>query len=37
MKGVALSTFSSVYSIVSEISGIAQNNYPEMYDIIDPG
>nr|KAJ3419356.1 cytosolic factor, phosphatidylinositol/phosphatidylcholine transfer protein [Polyrhizophydium stewartii] len=30
LKGVALSTFSSVYSLVREVSGIAQNYYPEM-------
>ena len=32
LDGVALSTFSSVYSIVSEISAIAQDHYPEMYN-----
>jgi hypothetical protein len=31
LDGVALSTFSSVYSIVSQISAIAQDHYPEMY------
>lgn len=30
LQGVALSTFSSVYSLVSEVSSIAQNYYPEM-------
>jgi hypothetical protein len=29
LKGVALSSFSSIYSTVKEISAIAQNNYPE--------
>ncbi|KAJ3308766.1 cytosolic factor, phosphatidylinositol/phosphatidylcholine transfer protein [Boothiomyces sp. JEL0838] len=30
LKGVQLSSFSSVYGIVSEVSKIAQNYYPEM-------
>jgi hypothetical protein len=30
LKGVSLSTFSSVYSLVSQVSTIAQNYYPEM-------
>ena len=34
LDGVALSTFSSVYSIVSEISSIAQDHYPEMHFVL---
>ncbi|KAH6562926.1 hypothetical protein BASA61_006601 [Batrachochytrium salamandrivorans] len=30
LQGVAISTFSSVYTLVREVSGIAQNYYPEM-------
>jgi hypothetical protein len=30
LKGVSLSSFSSIYSTVKEISAIAQNYYPEM-------
>lgn len=37
LNGVALSTFSSVYATVSEISTIAQNYYPEMYPFFHTG
>ncbi|KAI9339161.1 CRAL-TRIO domain-containing protein [Zopfochytrium polystomum] len=30
LKGVSLSQFSSVYSLVQKVSGYAQNHYPEM-------
>jgi hypothetical protein len=31
LNGVALSSFSSVYSLISQVSSIAQDYYPEMY------